>query len=285
MMKKLCASIAIFMTLAGLPHRALALPTDSIREESGIRVQRHEPGNVLTAVYALEAGGEHAFSTYLSPLSHTGSTFAISGQWSRPFATPLWDMDIKVRARIGLLKNPTRNASMDDLGISLSWQANRAFSPLGGLTLKAGAGVMIDAGALYLPRNSNNPVAARAWGGLTLNGSARYDLRLWGKTFRLLDEVSLPSLGVFFSPHFGQSYYEIYLGDDSGLARCGWWGNHFAIDNLVAVEIPVNATRLRLGYRLNVMNSVASDIHSRITTHSLVLGISTDWVNVTRRHE
>lgn len=283
-MKRLLLALALSAAAAPGSHAA-GLPADSLAASRGIRVQSFEEKRVLTTVYALEAGGEHSFNTYLSPLSHTGSTFALSGQWSRPFGAPRWDMDIKVRARLGLLKNPTRNASMNDLGITLSWQANRAFTPLPSLSLKAGAGVLIDAGALYLPRNSNNPVAARAWGGLTLNGSARYDLRLWGKRFGIIDEVSLPTLGVFFSPHYGQSYYEIYLGDTSGLARCGWWGNHFAIDNLVAVEVPVCATRLRLGYRLNIMNSRASDIHSRITTHSFVLGISTDWLNVTRRHE
>lgn len=252
-----------------------AEPTDTAA------VDRH----VLSTVYSLEAGGEHAFNTYLSPLAQTGCNFALSGQWSRPFAGPHRDMDIKARANVGFLQNPARNADMNDIGISLSWQANQAFTPLPGLTLKAGAGALVDAGLLYLPRNSNNPVAARAWLGLTLNGAATYRLRLRGKTLRLIEEVSLPSLGVFFSPHYGESYYEIYLGNHSGLARCGWWGNHFAIDNLVAVEIPVRSIRLRLGYRLNMLNSIASHIDSRITTHSFVLGIATDWLNVSRRYE
>lgn len=279
------ALISCMLTLACRSALALALPSDTAAAGEGVRVQTFSEGRVLTAVYALEAGSEHAFDTYLSPLRHTGSTFAISGQWSRPFASPMWDMDIKARARLGALRNPAGNASMSDLGLSLSWQANRSFRPMPSLTLKAGAGILVDAGALYLPRNSNNPVAARAWGGITLCGTASYGLRLWGKDFRLVDEVSLPALGVFFSPHYGQSYYEIYLGDTDGLARCGWWGNHLTIDNLVAVEVPVCATRLRLGYRIGITNSRASDIDSRITTHSFVLGICTDWLNVTRRHE
>ena len=116
-----------------------AEPTDTAA------VDRH----VLGTVYSLEAGGEHAFNTYPS------------GQWSRPFAGPRRDMDIKARANVGFLQNPARNADMNDIGISLSWQANQAFAPLPGLTLKAGAGALLDAGLLYLPRNSNNPVAAR----------------------------------------------------------------------------------------------------------------------------
>ena len=53
----------------------------------------------------------------------------------------------------------------------------------------------------------------------------------------------------------------------------------------MAVEIPVRSIRLRLGYRLNMLNSIASHIDSRITTHSFVLGIATDWLNVSRRYE
>lgn len=263
-----------------------AEPADSTMANPGIQVQTFPENRVLGTVYSLEAGGEHAFNTYLSPLSHTGFTVGLAGEWSRPMgSSPHWGMDIGARARLGLLENPARNAAMNDLGITLSWRAVRSSGPLPGLTLGIGAGALLDAGALYLPRNSNNPVAARAYLGITLEGKAAYRLRLWGKTLRLSESVSLPSLGLFFSPHYGQSYYEIYLGDTSGLARCGWWGNHFAINNLVAVDIPINNIRLRLGYRLEVSNIIASGIHSRISTHSFVLGICTEWLNVTRRHE
>ncbi|MCM1005191.1 MAG: DUF3316 domain-containing protein [Prevotella sp.] len=254
--------------------------------ETTVDTVAFKPNRVLSTAYSVEVGGERAFNTYLSPLRQTGWTVGIGGEWSRPMgSSACWGQDIGVRARIGLLENPARNATMNDLQLSLSWRALRSFSPLPDLTLGLGAGALLDAGMLYLPRNSNNPVAARAYLGVTLEGNAAWSFRLWDKRFRLLESVSLPSLGIFFSPHYGQSYYEIYLGDTSGLAHCGWWGNRFAINNLFALEVPTDRVRLRLGYRLEVLNSIASDIDSRITTHSFVLGISTDWLNVTRRHE
>lgn len=252
-----------------------------------LTAKAEETSPQLTATYAIEADSEHAFNTYLSPLSHSGTALGLSGEWSRPFGAynNMWSMTFAAKGRIGLLKNPARNAAMDDLSLSLSWHALKGFTPCAGLTLRAGAGLLIEGGALYLPRNSNNPVAARAYLGATINGSATYKFSLWGYPLRLIDDISIPSLGVFFSPHYGQSYYEIYLGNHSGLARCGWWGNHFAIDNLAAIEIPMCSIRLRVGYRLNILNSIASGINSRITNHSIVLGISTDWLNVTRRNE
>lgn len=237
---------------------------------------------ILHTVYSLETGGEHAFNTYLSPLPHTGWNIGLRGEWSRAMGNShTWNQDIGVKAGIGFMENPAHNASMNDLRIALGWKAIRSFKATRNLTLGIGAGALLDAGMLYVARNSNNPVAARAYLGATLEGKAAYSFKIAGKSLRIIDEVSLPSLGIFFSPHFGQSYYEIYLGERDGLVRCGWWGNHFTIHNLTAIEIPVCRTRLRLGYRLEVMNSRASDINSRITTHNFVLGICTDWLNVT----
>ncbi len=34
----------------------------------------------------------------------------------------------------------------------------------------------------------------------------------------LRDEISIPSLSVFFCPEYGETYYEIYLGNHKGLA-------------------------------------------------------------------
>lgn len=282
-MNKLLIILAILgCSLTGSTLKALENPEFSENSEYS---ENPEP-TVLSTVYYLEGGGERAFNTYLSPLQQTGSTWGLGGQWSRPMGhSRTWSMIAAAGARVGFLENPARNASMNDMQLDLSWHAMRSFTPLPGLTLGAGVGAELTGGLLYLPRNSNNPVAARAYFGAVLHGAASYRLRLWGTTFRLSDKVALPTLGVFFSPHYGQSYYEIYLGNRSGLARCGWWGNRFAIENLLAVDIPVSSVWLRVGYRLNVENSIASSINSRITTHSLVLGVCTDWVNVTRRHE
>ncbi|MCM1320278.1 MAG: DUF3316 domain-containing protein [Muribaculaceae bacterium] len=249
------------------------------------RAQEADP-IVLETTYTVEVGAERAFNTYLSPLLQTGWTVGLAGEWSRPMGhSDIWGQQIGARARLGVMTNPAGNAYMDDVQADLSWCAIQGFKPMRGLTLGVGAGALLQGGVLYVPRNSNNPVAARAYVGATLEGRAVYSFKLFGTPLRLIEAVSLPSLGVFFSPHFGQSYYEIYLGETHGLARCGWWGNRFAINNHVALEIPVCSTRLRLGYRFEVANSIASGIDSRVTTHTFTLGISTDWINVTKHHE
>lgn len=238
----------------------------------------------LTATYRVDIGGMKALSTYLTPIPHTGTSYGAEGEWRRRLHSSLpLTQTYKARFGMGLLEDAAHASAMTDIDLSFSWNLQYGFLPLPRLTLSAGAGVEIEGGLLYLPRNSNNPVAARASVDLTVNAGAMYDFSLRGYPLRLFDNVSLPSLGCFFSPHYGQSYFEIYMGDRSGVARCGWWGNHFMIDNLVGIEVPVKGIRLQLGYGLSVTSSYASHINTRITSHRCVIGISTYWINVTRR--
>ncbi len=60
----------------------------------------------------------------------------------------------------------------------------------------------------------------------------------------------LPVVGAFFAPDYGELYYEIYLGNHSGLAHCGWWGNYFALENLLTADLRLGSTTLRIGYKI-----------------------------------
>lgn len=88
-------------------------------------------------------------------------------------------------------------------------------------------------------------------------------------------------VGAFFSPEYGETYYEIYLGNHAGLAHCGWWGNHFRIDNLLAADISLGTVALRVGYHLDFSSGKVHDIVTRHTTHSLVIGLTHDSLNIT----
>ncbi len=90
--------------------------------------------------------------------------------------------------------------------------------------------------------------------------------------------AELPLTGIFFSPEYGELYYEIYLGNHSNLVRGAWPGNFFRLDNLATLDLRFGATILRLGYRCGVMSSKASDIVTRRITHTAVIGIASEWL-------
>ena len=242
------------------------------------------PLRPLSSTYAVSIGSSSDLNTYLSPLKQTGTHIGLSGTWSRAtaFNPERFVMDFDVAASMDFNHNKQKTSSMSGVDLSLAWDMLYRLKPLTGLQIAGGAGLELDAGALYLPRNSNNPVAARFSLDLTLNLRADYKLPFKKFPVIISDRFSLPSLGVFFSPQYGESYYEIYLGDNSGLAHCGWWGNHFAFTNTLMAQIPVCNIRLCMGYRAQCRSSYVNHINTRLVNHSFVLGISTDWINVTR---
>lgn len=243
-----------------------------------------EPLRPLTSLYSLEIGAARNFNTYLSPIRQTGTHAAISGAWSRAagFAPEKVIMEFDARLAMDFTCNRQHTSSMTGIDFALGYDMLYRIHPVHGLQLAGGAGLELDAGALYLPRNSNNPVAARFSLDLTLNLRADYSFRIGRLPVRITDRFSLPSFGVFFSPQYGESYYEIYLGNHSGLAHAGWWGNHFACANTLSAQFTVCNIRLSAGYRVECRSSYVSHINTRLVNHSFVFGIATDWVNVTR---
>lgn len=241
----------------------------------------------LTSTYGIEAGWARDFNTYLSPIRHTGTRIGVYGEWGRSmgFNPDEWFGLGEARIAMDFLENKQGSSSMTNIDFSGAWAMYRRFRPFPGVMAGLGAGIDFDAGALYLPRNSNNPVAARVAGSLSLNAMAAWNLRIGRMPVRLLGRVALPSLGVFFSPQYGESYYEIYLGNHDGLAHFGWWGNHFALSAAFGAEFRLLSVRWRLSYRFDCRSSYVNHINTRLVSHTIGLGITADWLNITRSHK
>jgi hypothetical protein len=70
----------------------------------------------------------------------------------------------------------------------------------------AGGGAIGELGGIYNERNSNNPGSLKV--SVNLDAAAMAMYRLKNVTFRW--QLSTPFLGMFFSPEYGHSYYEIF---------------------------------------------------------------------------
>ena len=228
----------------------------------------------ITQIYMAEIGGASNLDTYLSPLRYRGYGMALAGQWSKalPWMDNRWLMRFDSRIGFSSALNPARNARMLGLDMSVVWGPAFTWRLPMKLRLTAGAAVGMSAGVLYLPRNSNNPASVKADVGLALTVSGAYPFRIGRLNILATDEVRLPTFSVFFSPDYGEPYYEIYLGNHSGLAHCGWWGNHFGIDNLLAFDLDIGPSALRLGYRYSLRSSWINHINTQIQSHAFVIG-------------
>ena len=239
----------------------------------------------VTSVYRLEAGASSAQSTYLSPVKYTGSGFTLSGEWSKAF-NKCPDHIVMRFAGSGTFRdmlNPASTARMLGIEAMFNWgMAWRQRLPHD-LQISAGADIEISGGALYLPRNGNNPVTAMAFAGLDLNFSIGWHSRIGRLPFVVSDRIAIPSLGTFFSPQYGESYYEIYLGNHKGLAHCGWWGNHFGIDNLLSVKLDFGRTAMEIGYRYRLHTEYANGLNTHVITNAFVIGIIPHGLGLKKR--
>lgn len=229
----------------------------------------------ITSVYSLEIGGSRNLSTYLSPLYYDGTGYALSGSWTKAFNH--WPDRCMMRFEGSLnfdnTLNPAKTANMYGLtghfGWGLSWR--KAFAG----NWQATAGPMIDiyGGALYVARNGNNPVAAIASAGIAVAASLSYKTHLGRFPLIIADEAGIPTLSGFFCPGYGESYYEIYLGNHKDLAHFGWWGNAFGINNLLSFKINFGKTGMMIGYRLDLRSFKANNLETQVMRNALVIGV------------
>ena len=246
---------------------------------SGLLKAEEKPDSTVATVrpvfaaYTAEFGSAHLTDTYLTPLKyigwHTGLDY--SRYQAMKFSPEKWTMRLHANIGVDKTDNPARNASMWSVMLSLDWGMMRKFHPLPGLTLAAGGSTGID------------PASAKAAWTVNLTGYAAYKFNICKLPVTLMYHPTIPVTGVFFSPDYGELYYEIYLGDTFGLVHGAWWGNYFSLDNLLTADLHLGDTNLRIGYRGKIFSSEVNHITTNIFTHSLVLGISGDWISVNPR--
>ncbi len=240
----------------------------------------------VAAAYTVEAGSSHISDTYLTPLKYKGLNFGLGYERMQAmrFSPEKWVMQLSGRLSLNRAENPARNAAMWDLGLELSWGMMHRWKIDGadGLQLYGGGSTGIDVGALYLARNGNNPVSAKASWTVGLTGAAVYNFKLLKLPVTLRYQPTLPVTGVFFSPDYGELYYEIYLGNRSNLVHGAWWGNYFRMNNLLTADLRFGATNVRIGYRGDILSTKVNNIVAGKITHSFVLGVSGEWLSLPR---
>lgn len=243
------------------------------------------PLRPVTSAYMLETGSSSVADSYLSPITYRGwsAAFAYERMQAMKFDPDNWVMQLNARIELDRGRNHADNATTWRIDGTFSWGMLRRWHPLPSLTIAAGGSTGIDAGCIYNPRNSNNPASAKlAW---TVNATAyaAYNLRVGRLPVTLRYQPTLPLAGIFFAPEYDELYYEIYLGNHDGLVHFAWPGNRFAMTNLFTADLHFGATSLRLGYRGYTFSSKANDLVTNIHTHAFVIGLSGEWLSLSRR--
>lgn len=224
----------------------------------------------------ITAGSVNMYDTYLSPQEYTGYSLRVIDERMRD--TYWFGGKFRKQQIIELEFASGQNTAQN---VREYW--GRIRYQLGGhyllykndaLRLSAGGFWDINIGGLYNERNGNNPATGRAYSNLNLSVLASYK---W-KNLAFRWQIDSPFMGILFSPKYGQSYYEISLGNTVGVVNFSSFHNQRSLRNLVTIDIPFNKYILRMGYLGDWYQTRVHGIQTHHYTHSFVIGFPLEGV-------
>lgn len=241
-------------------------------------------------------GGVVLRDDYLSPLSYGGLNLGVSreslhkrypgrgvlGQlWGRKFPMgetegATWLSHRLFSIDLSTTDNPARNASI--YRIQARWDYARLYrlhsSEWG--TLRLGPGYTLGLGGLYSSRNGNNPATFKADASLGLSLHYTYRFSLLGLPVGLKAQLRADLLGLQWSQHFGESYYELITLRQEATKRLQLvhLGNQQSFQMRLGVDLPLmRGADISLLYRMQYRNWELNDLPNRQVDHGVYVGL------------
>ncbi|MEG0559485.1 MAG: DUF3316 domain-containing protein [Muribaculaceae bacterium] len=241
-----------------------------------------KPLRPINSSYMVNIGGNSILDTYLTPIRYKGVNLRLGYErlQAMKFNPQQWAMQMSFGVSYGNVKNIVKNRTMHSAMIDFEWGMMHKWNIISGLKIYAGGSTCFNGGVIYNQYNSNNPVSAKIRFSVNLTAMAVYNLKLGRLPITLRYQPTIPVLGAFFSPGYGEAFYEIYLGNLDNIVHFGWWGNRFDMTNLLTADLHFGATSLRIGYRGTIESSWINNINTQIFTNCAVIGVSGEWMNI-----
>lgn len=266
-MKKNITIIAALVLLATpLATRAQYIITDSII-----------PERIVVKSTLFGVGSINNLDTYLNGYDHKGGALYLQHENFRDARTGSyrWKFQTLFNGSLGYATQGN-NSELSAL-VSYSWGGYHPFAIGKRLKLLAGVQIQLESGALYIPSNGNNPVAAKLRTALAASGMAIYHIPVKMNDWVARAQLDIPLAGVMFAPEYGQSYYEIFgLGHTDGIIafthplNCPSWRYNLSLD--IPLRWKRHSTTLRIAYTGDIFQSDINDIRCHIYRHAFTLG-------------
>lgn len=269
--KGLAVTLMLLSSLCAFSQtiKSFALP-DSV-DEKGLSVTIPRP-----SIHSTMIGMGHAnvLDTYLAPYNYTGTDFRLQLESLRTTSSGnLRQSQLDVNGALLENRVGTTKAYAAGTRYSMTWYYVNDLNS--DLRIAYGPEASAYLGATYINRSGNNPANAHANIMLNLAGMANYDFSLWGKEMKLTYQMTIPFLGVAFSPNYGQSYYEAFVlwNLDHNIL----FANPFNMPSLrhrLMLDIPVGqrGSTVRIGYVGHFNQSTFNNLKYHSYTHDFMIG-------------
>ena len=222
-------------------------------------------------------GAINVYDSYLTPLEYSGTEIRVQRETFRQ--THLMNNKVYVQTLLNAHASYGRNESLNgkmyegilnwNIGWLHKWELNEK------LAILAGPMADLNAGFIYNERNTNNPAQGKVYVNADVSGMADYHFSLWKHNFRLRYQLSLPVLGLMFSPEFGESYYEMF-----GQQHFGWHNvavttpfSQPSLRQSLYLDFTWHNTNLRVGYVGDLHQSKVNRIECHTYSHAIMVGV------------
>ncbi|OJU38542.1 MAG: hypothetical protein BGN96_03215 [Bacteroidales bacterium 45-6] len=223
-------------------------------------------------------GSASVYDSYLSPLEYNGNSYSFLHE--RVSRTHLLNDRLVKQQLFGLnltsTENPAKNATTYSAIAEYRLGAHYPVWQRGNFRFRAGGVWNLGGGVVYNQRNSNNPASAKAY--TNLNVSVQSFFR-W-KSLLLRWQLDTPVVGVFFTPEYGESYYEVSLGNYPNAVHFASIHNQRALLSYFSADFPVSNWTIRLGLQSSLYQTRANSLVSHLYTHNILIGLVSESLNL-----
>ena len=237
----------------------------------------------MTRATLYGVGWTNVFDTYLSPQEYKGVEFRVSRETMR--MTRLGDGNVSVQnffqANLAYTHNRVDNNNTFAGMVNWNYGLHYQFRITENFKLLAGGLADVSGGFVYNLRNTNNPASARAYINLDASGMAIWHTRIKKCPLVFRYQVNLPVASVMFSPHYGQSYYEIFtLGHSMGVVQFTSLHNQPSVRQMVSVDFPIRYAKMRLSYVCDLQQSNVNGIKTHTYSNVFMVGFVKDLFRI-----
>ena len=221
------------------------------------------------------AGFANVYDTYLSPQEYRGVEFRLTRESLRrtKWAGGRLMRQVFFQGYANYTHNHVDNNNAFSALLNWNYGLHYRLLEAGSFCLLAGGLADAAGGFVWNLRNGNNPASARAALAVDASVAAAWDFRVRRAPFTLRYQLDVPFLGVMFSPHYGQSYYEIFsLGNAGGVVKFTSLHNRPSWRHRLSLDFPAGRLRMRLTYLWDAQQSRLNGIDTHAYAHVFLVG-------------
>ncbi|MDR1561892.1 MAG: DUF3316 domain-containing protein [Dysgonamonadaceae bacterium] len=251
-----------------------------------ISASAHDPPARLTYESMMAGiGTSSIYDTYLSPLQYGGINLSLTSELMKTLSIAggkvisQQQIDISFRQAGNRTATAVSRAGMLQYNYGLFYR----FKPYRRLRLYLGAQPEILLGFIHNNRNTNNPVTGKFHAGINLSAITSVIIPVETCPIRFSLQVSAPMTGIMYSPEYGQSYYEIGIGDNNNLIYFSTPQNYINLKGMITIEVPAGNTTFRFGYLHSLYQTKINSLQTQIRTNTFYVGLSKNILMVPGR--